>query len=86
MYAAGTDVEEAVATSLSVVGVTSAVGVVTHAHGGRVRRRTGVPSGAAGAHTGGRVGGDVPDLVLAALVTAVRAPTESSGPSECSRG
>ncbi len=73
MYAAGTDVEEAVATSLSVVG-------------GRVRRRTGVPSGAAGAHTGGRVGGDVPDLVLAALMTAVRAPTESSGPSECSRG
>ncbi|MEZ7004341.1 hypothetical protein [Streptomyces sp. AD55] len=62
MYVAGTDVDEAVATCLSVVGVTSAVGVVTHAHGGRVRRHSGAP---AGAHTGGLAGGDVPDVVLA---------------------
>ncbi|MGA5601306.1 sulfite exporter TauE/SafE family protein [Streptomyces griseoincarnatus] len=67
VYVAGMDAKEAIATSLFVVGVTSAVGMVSHARGGRVRWRTGVLFGAAGmagAYTGGIVGGRIPDVVL----------------------
>ncbi|MFD0333095.1 sulfite exporter TauE/SafE family protein [Streptomyces erythrogriseus] len=67
VYVAGMDAKEAIATSLFVVGVTSAVGMVSHARGGRVRWRTGVLFGAAGmagAYTGGLVGGHIPDVVL----------------------
>ncbi|WP_406726484.1 sulfite exporter TauE/SafE family protein [Streptomyces sp. GD-15H] len=67
VYVAGMDAKEAIATSLFVVGVTSAVGMVDHARGGRVRWRTGVLFGAAGmagAYTGGLVGGHIPDVVL----------------------
>ncbi|MEY7976090.1 sulfite exporter TauE/SafE family protein [Streptomyces pilosus] len=67
VYVAGMDAKEAIATSLFVVGVTSAVGVINHARGGRVRWRTGVLFGAAGmagAYTGGLVGGHIPDVVL----------------------
>ncbi|MCZ7430936.1 sulfite exporter TauE/SafE family protein [Streptomyces sp. WMMC1477] len=67
VYVAGMDAKEAIATSLFVVGVTSAVGLVNHARGGRVRWRTGVLFGAAGmagAYTGGLIGGHIPDAVL----------------------
>lgn len=67
VYVAGMDAKEAIASSLFVVGVTSAVGMINHARGGRVRWRTGVLFGAAGmagAYTGGLVGGHVPDVVL----------------------
>ncbi|MDT0401496.1 sulfite exporter TauE/SafE family protein [Streptomyces edwardsiae] len=67
VYVAGMDAKEAIATSLFVVGVTSAVGVINHARGGRVRWRTGVLFGAAGmagAYTGGLIGGRIPDVVL----------------------
>ena len=67
VYVAGMDAKEAIATSLFVVGVTSAVGMINHARGGRVRWRTGVLFGAAGmagAYTGGLVGGHIPDAVL----------------------
>ncbi|MEU0579642.1 sulfite exporter TauE/SafE family protein [Streptomyces griseoincarnatus] len=67
VYVAGMGAKEAIATSLFVVGVTSAVGMINHAHGGRVRWRTGVLFGAAGmagAYTGGLVGGRIPDVVL----------------------
>ncbi|MFE6288257.1 sulfite exporter TauE/SafE family protein [Streptomyces sp. NPDC057877] len=67
VYVAGMDAKEAIATSLFVVGVTSAVGMVNHARSGRVRWRTGVLFGAAGmvgAYTGGLIGGHIPDVVL----------------------
>ena len=38
-YVAGMDAKEAIATSLLVVGVTSAVGAISHARAGRVRWR-----------------------------------------------
>ena len=47
-YVAGLPAKEAIAASLVVVGVTSAVGAVSHARAGRVRWRTGVRFGAAG--------------------------------------
>ncbi|MGY1452845.1 sulfite exporter TauE/SafE family protein [Streptomyces sp. SS8] len=67
VYVAGMDAKEAIATSLFVVGVTSAVGMINHARGGRVRWRTGVLFGAAGmvgAYAGGLIGGNIPDVVL----------------------
>ena len=53
-YVAGLDARHAIATSLLVVGVTSAVAAVTHARAGRVRWRVAVMFGAAamaGAYT-----------------------------------
>ena len=47
-YVAGLPPKEAIAASLFVVGVTSAVSVVAHARAGRVRWRTGLIFGAAG--------------------------------------
>ncbi|CAL9328728.1 sulfite exporter TauE/SafE family protein [Streptomyces sp. enrichment culture] len=67
VYVADMGAKEAIATSLFVVGVTSAVGMINHARGGRVRWRTGVLFGAAGmagAYTGGLLGGHIPDVVL----------------------
>lgn len=66
-YVAGLDPKEAIAASLFVVGVTSAVSVVSHARAGRVRWRTGLVfggAGMAGAFVGGIVGGFVPGTVL----------------------
>lgn len=66
-YVAGLPAKEAIAASLVVVGVTSAVGAVSHARAGRVRWRTGVTFGAAGmagAFLGGLLGGHIPSTVL----------------------
>ncbi|MHC3467446.1 sulfite exporter TauE/SafE family protein [Streptomyces sp. 7R007] len=66
-YLAGMDAKEAIATSLFVVAVTSAAGVVPHARAGRVRWRTGLLFGAAGmtgAYAGGRLARFVPGTVL----------------------
>jgi hypothetical protein len=66
-YVAGLDAKEAIAASLFVVGVTSAVGVVSHARTGRVRWRTGLLFGGAamaGAFGGGLLGGFVPGQIL----------------------
>ena len=66
-YVAGLPAKEAIAASLVVVGVTSAVGAVSHARAGRVRWRTGVSFGAAGmagAFLGGLLGGHIPSTVL----------------------
>ncbi|CAL9590148.1 hypothetical protein SUDANB106_05226 [Streptomyces sp. enrichment culture] len=74
VYVAGMDAKEAIATSLFVVGVTSAVGMINHARGGRVRWRTGVLFGAAGmagAYTGGLIGGSIPDVVLLVAFAAM---------------
>jgi uncharacterized membrane protein YfcA len=55
-YVGGLDPEQAIATSLLVVGATSAIGVIGHARAGRVRWRVGLAfgvAGMAGAYGGG---------------------------------
>ena len=67
VYVAGQDAQTAIATSLLVVGVTSATGMLAHARAGRVRWRTGLTFGAAamaGAYGGGRLAGHVPGTWL----------------------
>ncbi|MEU4421559.1 sulfite exporter TauE/SafE family protein [Actinoplanes sp. NPDC024001] len=80
IYVAGLPTKEAIATSLLVVGATSAVGLIPHARAGRVRWRTGLTFGLAGmtgAYAGGRVATYIPGAVLLAgfalmmLATAV---------------
>ena len=66
-YVAGMDAKQAIATSLLVVGTTSAVGAISHAKAGRVQWRTGLIFGAAGmagAYTGGLLGHFIPGSVL----------------------
>jgi uncharacterized protein len=67
VYVAGQDAKTAIATSLLVVGVTSAAGMISHARAGRVRWRTGLLFGAAGmvgAYGGGRIAEFIPGTVL----------------------
>jgi uncharacterized membrane protein YfcA len=66
-YVAGLDANHAIATSLLVVGVTSAVGAISHARAGRVRWRTGLVfgvAGMAGAYAGGLLAPSIPGTVL----------------------
>ena len=66
-YVADMDAKQAIATSLLVVGVTSAVAAISHARAGRVQWRTGLIFGAAGmagAYTGGLLSRFVPGVVL----------------------
>ncbi|MGN5240899.1 MULTISPECIES: TSUP family transporter [unclassified Rhodococcus (in: high G+C Gram-positive bacteria)] len=66
-YVAGMDAKEAIATSLLVVGVTSAVGAISHARAGRVQWRTGLLFGLAGmvgAYGGGLLSRFIPGTVL----------------------
>ena len=53
-YVAGMDAKPAIATSLLVVGVTSAVGAITHARAGRVRWKVAAVFGAAAMRATGR--------------------------------
>ncbi|GAA1026381.1 sulfite exporter TauE/SafE family protein [Virgisporangium ochraceum] len=80
VYVAGLPAKEAIATSLLVVGATSAVGVLPHARAHRVRWRTGLVFGVAGmtgAYAGGRLAAYIPGAALLAgfalmmLATAV---------------
>ncbi len=67
VYVAGMDAKEAIATSLLVVGTTSAFALIPHARAGRVRWRTGLlfgVAGMAGAYAGGRVAEFIPGSVL----------------------
>lgn len=67
VYVAGLPAQEAIATSLLVVGVTGAVALVPHARAGRVRWRTGLLfglAGMAGAYGGGRLATFIPAAVL----------------------
>ncbi|MGI5270427.1 sulfite exporter TauE/SafE family protein [Nonomuraea sp. CA-218870] len=69
IYAAGLEPKQAIATSLLVVGATSAAGLVTHARAGRIRWRTGTlfgVSGMIGAFAGGILGGHLPARLLLA--------------------
>jgi uncharacterized protein len=67
VYVLGVDPRSAIATSLVVVGVTSATGMLSHARAGRVEWRTGLLFGAAGmlgAAAGGRLGNFAPPALL----------------------
>jgi hypothetical protein len=78
VYVAGLDAKAAIATSLLVVGVTSAVGAVSHARAGRVQWRTGLIFGAAGmvgAYTGGRVAHYIPGEILLLAFAAMMIAT-----------
>lgn len=66
-YVAGQEPKEAIATSLLVVGVTSAVGAITHARAGRVRWKVAAVFGVAamaGAYGGGRLAHFIPGNIL----------------------
>ncbi|KUI33542.1 hypothetical protein AU195_00520 [Mycobacterium sp. IS-1496] len=66
-YVAGMDTKQAIATSLLVVGVTSAIGAISHARAGRVQWRTGLifgGAGMAGAYSGGLLAQFIPGTVL----------------------
>jgi uncharacterized protein len=66
-YVAGMDAKHAIATSLVVVGITSAAGAITHARAHRVHWRVAVLFGMtamAGAYGGGRLARFVPGTVL----------------------
>lgn len=77
VYVAGLPTKEAIATSLLVVGVTSAVAVLPHARAGRVRWRTGLVfglAGMAGAYGGGRLADFIPaGILLTAFALAMLA-------------
>ena len=66
-YVAGMDAKQAIATSLLVVGVTSAIGAISHARAGRVQWRTGLifgGAGMAGAYGGGLLARFIPGTFL----------------------
>lgn len=78
VYVAGIDAQQAIAMSLLVVGVTSAVGAVTHARAGRVSWRiAGLfgPAAMAGAYTGGLLATFVPGEVLLMAFASVMVTT-----------
>lgn len=67
VYVAGLPAKQAIATSLLVVGTTSALAVLPHALAGRVRWRTGLVFGLAGmtgAYAGGRLAAYIPGGLL----------------------
>lgn len=77
-YVLGMPPQEAIAASMFVVGVTSAVSVVSHARAGRVRWKTGLTfgvAGMAGAFVGGILGGFVPGVILMVLFAVMMVAT-----------
>ena len=77
-YVAGMDAKEAIATSLLVVGVTSAVGAISHARAGRVQWRTGILfglAGMAGAYVGGLLSQFIPGSILLLAFAAMMIAT-----------
>ncbi|WP_454790945.1 sulfite exporter TauE/SafE family protein [Mycolicibacterium lutetiense] len=77
-YVAGMEVKQAIATSLVVVGVTSAVSTLSHARAGRVQWRSGLMFGAAGmvgAYLGGLLSFVVAGSVLLIAFTVVMVAT-----------
>ncbi|MFI6707661.1 sulfite exporter TauE/SafE family protein [Nonomuraea sp. NPDC050478] len=78
VYLAGVPVKQAIAMSLFVVAVTSAVSAVGHARAGRVRWRTGLIFGAAGmagAYGGGLIGPHLPETLLMVAFAAMMLAT-----------
>ncbi|MFA5606850.1 MAG: sulfite exporter TauE/SafE family protein [Leucobacter sp.] len=77
-YVLGMEPRVAIASSLFIVGVTSAVGLLSHARAGRVRWKTGLLFGAAGmvgAFAGGLLGGVIPGAVLMILFAVMMVAT-----------
>ncbi|MFV8246099.1 sulfite exporter TauE/SafE family protein [Mycolicibacterium peregrinum] len=77
-YVAGMEAKQAIATSLLVVGVTSAVSTLSHARAGRVQWRSGLMFGAAGmvgAYLGGLLSYMVPGTILLTAFTVVMIAT-----------
>jgi len=93
-YVAGIDPKPAIATSLLVVGVTSAVAAVSHARAGRVRWRIALLFGLAamaGAYCGGRLARFIPGtalliafavIMVAAGVAMLRGRTDTDGTAD----
>jgi uncharacterized membrane protein YfcA len=91
VYVADLPPKEAIATSLLVVGATSAVGVIPHARAHRVRWRTGLVFGFAGmtgAYAGGRLAEFIPAgylltgfaiMMLATAVAMIRGRRSAEG-------
>lgn len=91
VYVADLPAKEAIATSLLVVGATSAVGVIPHARAHRVRWRTGLIFGLAGmtgAYAGGRLAEFIPAgflltgfavMMLATAVAMIRDRRSAEG-------
>nr|WP_084959936.1 sulfite exporter TauE/SafE family protein [Thermoactinospora rubra] len=78
VYLAGGPAKAAIATSLLVVAVTSAVSAVGHARRGGVRWRTGLIFGAAGmtgAYAGGLLGPHLPEALLMTAFAAMMVAT-----------
>ena len=77
-YVAGMSAKSAIASSLFVVGVTSAAGLLAHARAGRVRWRTGILFGTAGmigAYAGGHASAFIPGRLLMILFGLMMAVT-----------
>jgi uncharacterized protein len=80
-YVLGMGPKEAIAASLFIVGLTSAVSVFSHARAGRVRWKTGLIFGAAGmagAFLGGILGGYIPGPVLMVLFAVMMIATATA--------
>lgn len=80
-YIVGMDPREAIAASLFIVGVTSVVGLSSHARARRVRWKTGIIFGLAamgGAFLGGIIGGFVPGTVLMILFAVMMIATATA--------
>src|SRR5690625_117102 len=80
-YVVGLDPREAIAASLFIVGVTSAIGALSHARERRVRWRVGGVFGAAsmvGAFLGGFAGGRIPGPVLMILFALMMVATATA--------
>lgn len=78
IYVLGMEPREAIAASLFIVGVTSAVSALSHARAQRVRWRIGATFGAAGmvgAFLGGILGGFIPGAILMVLFAAMMVAT-----------
>lgn len=78
VYLAGVPAKQAIAMSLLVVAVTSAVSAIGHARAGRIRWRTGLIFGAAGmvgAYTGGLIGPHLPEALLMTVFAAMMLAT-----------
>lgn len=94
MYAAGFDPKQAIAMSLPVVALTSAVGALSHWRSGHVQLRPALVFGAvamAGAYVGARIGTRVPassQLILLGVVMIVAAVVmlRSSAPIDAATG
>lgn len=74
VYLVGMDPKTAIATSLTVVGVTSFTAMINHARSGRVCWKTGITFGIAGmlgAYVGGRLAAFVPGGILLLLFAAI---------------